>query len=212
MEIWRLLNRGIRYLEFLVVAFVLLLYVLECYETARLPGRAAPLFFLLTSLCHYISCLAKSPGQLLDFDDASIKGMCKKCNRIVGSRTVHCEICNKCYHKRDHHCPIIGKCVASDNFRNLYFATLFMVLYVLLAAFRVSQAHHVLLHKYLFVLLSAVVCWMTLLLVADKTTAELVASRQVRQSIRLSRLGKLLDKGLLGILAPYAAWKTSVVK
>lgn len=213
MEAWKFMNRLIRYLEFFIITFVVSMYLTACYETFTASNVLLPMYLLTTSFYYYLSCLKKPPGRLLDFNNTSIKGICKRCNRIVGAKTVHCEVCNKCYHGRDHHCPIIGKCVASNNFRDLYFALLFMMLYSFVAMFRETRFYRVLfVYKYIFFLLSLFVCWMTLLIVTDRTTKELVKNKEpIKGNIKISRLGKLFDKGLVRIIAPYIRWKASIV-
>ncbi|KAK6089249.1 hypothetical protein P3W45_001768 [Vairimorpha bombi] len=83
MEIYSFINKCTKKLEFLVISTVVSFYMLSIYDT-------------ILSSHKYFNC-------------SQIQGLCKKCNRIVGSRTVHCELCNKCYYKRDHHCIITGK-------------------------------------------------------------------------------------------------------
>lgn len=213
MEVWRLMNKLVKYLEFFIVTLVISLYLLACYEAVKGSNITLSLYLLSTSFYYYLRCLAKSPGQLLDFNNAEIKGICKRCSRIVGTRTVHCDICNKCYHKRDHHCPIIGKCVASDNFRDLYLSVLFLSLYSLTAVLRDTGFHPLLfMYKYILVLSAAFVCWLTVLVLTDKTTKELLKSREeIATDIKMSRLGMLFGGGLLDVFLPYIQWRTHVI-
>ncbi|CAD26454.1 hypothetical protein [Encephalitozoon cuniculi GB-M1] len=215
MEVWRLVNRLVVYTELLIVTFVVLLYLLGLYEAAIVSGISVRLYLLMTSFYYYAGCLAKSPGQLLDFGSANVKGICKKCNRIVGTRTIHCEICNKCYHKRDHHCSIIGRCVASNNIRDLYFAVLFINFHSLVAVLRGSTelTYMLSVHRYLLAMSSIFVCWLTLLILTDKTTKELMKSGgRVTDGVRMSRMREIFRGGLVGTLFPYLRWKTSIVK
>lgn len=215
MEAWKMMNKLVAYTEILIVAFVIILYLLGFYEAAIVSGVSIRLYLLITSFYYYVGCLAKSPGQLLDFGNANVKGICKKCNRIVGTKTVHCEICNKCYHKRDHHCPIIGRCVASSNIRDLYLAVSFMGFHSLAAILRGSTrfAYMMSIHRYLFIMSSAFACWLTFLILTGKTTKELMRFQgRITDEIRMFRLKKVFRDGLVGTLAPYLRWKTSIVK
>lgn len=214
MEMWRLLNRLVRCTELMIVTFVVLLYLLGMYEATAVSGISVRLYLLVTSFYYYVGCLAKSPRQLIDFGSANVKGICKRCNMMVGERTVHCEVCNKCYHRRDHHCPIIGRCVASNNLKDLYFAVLFANLHSVAAMAGSSTRFSAMLfvHRYLFVMSGVFVCWLTLLVLAGKTTRELVRSKgNVADDIRVSRLREIFCDGVVGTLAPYARWRTSVV-
>jgi len=213
MEIWKPVNQIIRIAESVVITLVTMLYILGCYDAVVASGISVRLYFLTTSFYYYITCLVKSPGQLLDFGTANVKGICKKCNRIVGTRTVHCEICNKCYHKRDHHCPIIGRCVASNNTNDLYLTIVFANLYSFAMLFESSpHALMAFVHKYLFVISGWFVFWFTLLIVTDKTTQELLRRRgRVLKDFRVRRLKDVFRAGLLQTLVPYLAHRISVV-
>jgi hypothetical protein len=214
MELWTLTNKLTRHLEFFLITFVVFFYLMSLYDTVTSSSVFLPAYLLLTSFYYYTNCLSKPPGHLLDFNNANIKGICKKCNRIVGSRTVHCETCNKCYFKRDHHCPVIGKCIASDNFNDLYYTALFMMLYCILAVARTARTQPlVFVYKYLIGLLSAFLLWLTLLVVVDKTSKEILKeeSRMSRCDFKVGRLRHLLDDGVLFILLPFLRWKTSAM-
>ncbi|AFM98847.1 hypothetical protein EHEL_081470 [Encephalitozoon hellem ATCC 50504] len=215
MEAWKTMNKLVRYTEALIVAFVIILYLLGLYEAVIVSGVSIRLYLLITSFYYYVGCLAKSPGQLLDFGDANVKGICNKCNRIVGTKTIHCEICNKCYHRRDHHCPIIGRCVASNNIKDLYFAVSFIGLHSLAAILKGSNrfAYMMSIHRYLFVMSSAFACWLTFLILTGKTTKELMKFQgRITDEVRMFRLKEVFRDGLVGTLAPYLRWKTSIVK
>jgi hypothetical protein len=212
MELWMLTNRVTRHLEFFLITFVVFFYFASMYDTLTSSSIILPAYFLLASFYYYATCLSKSPGHLLDFNNANIKGICKRCNRIVGSRTVHCETCNKCYFKRDHHCPIIGKCVASDNFNDLYYCALFMVLYCVSAIGRSTRAQPLLfIYKYLIGLLTAFLLWLTFLLLTDRTSREVLKERDLMGTVRIGRLKALVNDGILFILLPFLRYKTAVV-
>ncbi|ADM12079.1 DHHC-type zinc finger domain-containing protein [Encephalitozoon intestinalis ATCC 50506] len=215
MEAWKMINKLVAYIELLIVTFVILLYLLGLYEAAIVSGVSFRIYLLLTSFYYYVGCLAKSPGQLLDFGNANVKGICNRCNRIVGTKTVHCEICNKCYHKRDHHCPIIGRCVASNNLKDLYLAVFFMSLHSLAAVLRGSTkfAYMMSIHKYLLAMSSAFTCWLTLLILTGKTTKELTRAKgNITSEMKISRLKDMFRNGLMDTLVPYLKWKTHIVR
>lgn len=213
MELYKAVNCCTKSLEFLVISTVVSFYLLSIYDTVTSSSVILPLYMLLLSLYYYVQLLTKSPGALLDFDHAQIKGLCKKCNRIVGNRTTHCEICNKCYHKRDHHCVITGKCIAANNSNDLFFTVFFLLIYTVLALNRAtSLKEFMFFYKYMGLLSFTILLWVTSLLVVDKTTKEFFKmNTSVFREVKIKRLNSLIDDGLLTILFPLAKKRSRVV-
>ncbi|KAF9763850.1 Palmitoyltransferase PFA3 [Nosema granulosis] len=213
MEIYKAVNCCTKTLEFLVISTVVSFYLLSIYDTITSSSVIIPLYFILLSMYYYFQLLTKSPGALLDFNHAHIKGLCKKCNRIVGNRTTHCEICNKCYHKRDHHCVITGKCIASNNSSDLFYTVFFLFIYTILALNRTTVLKEFMFfYKYMCLLSFSILLWVTSLLLVDKTTKELFKmNTSVFREIKYRRLCSLLDDGILTVLCPMIKKKSRVV-
>lgn len=214
MEIYSFINKCTKKLEFLVISTVVSFYMLSIYDTILSSHKIIPLYTVCLSFYYYLMLLTKSPGILLDLSCSQIQGLCKKCNRIVGNRTVHCEICNKCYYKRDHHCIITGKCIASNNTKDLFFNLFFLFIYSVLAMNRESVLKEfVFFYKYTTILSGVLLCWVSLLTMTDKTTSEFFSmDKSVYNEMMLRRICELPENGLINIIFPFLNRKVRMVE
>jgi hypothetical protein len=214
MEIYSFINKCTKKLEFLVISTVVSFYMLSIYDTILSSHKCIPLYIICLSFYYYLILLTKSPGTLLDFNCSQIQGLCKKCNRIVGSRTVHCELCNKCYYKRDHHCIITGKCIASNNTKDLFFNLLFLFIYSILAMNRESLLKEfVFFYKYTTILSGVLLIWVGVLLTIDKTTSEFFSmDKSVYTEVELRRITGLKENGVINIVFPFLNRKVRMVE
>ncbi|KAF5139592.1 dhhc-type zinc finger domain-containing protein [Vairimorpha ceranae] len=200
MELYALVNKCTRKLEYLVISCVVCFYILSIYDTITSSHKILPLYFCLLSFYYYIRLLTKHPDIYLDFN--CVDNVCKRCNRLTGRKSVHCEICNKCFYKRDHHCVITGKCISADNTPDLYFTVLFMFLYSILALFRSScLKEFIFFYKYMCFLSGFLLVWLTLLCLSDKTTGELIKNFYIAD-FKIKNMKNLNKNGILCVVLP----------
>lgn len=213
MEFYSFINKCTKKLEYIVISTVVSFYMLSIYDTILSSHKCIPLYIISLSFYYYLMLLTKSPGIPLDLNYSEINGVCKKCNRIVGNRTVHCEICNKCYHKRDHHCIITGKCIASNNTRDLFFNLFFLFIYSVLAMYRQSSMKEfVFFYKYTTLLSGGLLIWISILTLTDKTTSEFfIMDESFYKYLKLNRLQFLKENGIINIMFPFLNRNVRVV-
>ncbi|WUR04676.1 palmitoyltransferase [Vairimorpha necatrix] len=209
MEMHHLLNKCTKKLEFLVISFVVSFYLLSIYDTIFSSHKIIPLYFCLLSLYYYISLLTCVPGEYIDFN--TVERICKKCNRLSGRQSVHCEICNRCFYKRDHHCVITGKCIESNNLKYMYLTVLFLFIYSLFAMFRTGGLKELtFFYNFTCILSGFLLIWVTLLILTDKTTANLLKDIDIKD-LRLKNIKKIVENGWICTLCPvfYRSVKTT---
>lgn len=177
MKPYEAINRIIRYLERILTAGIICLYLAALYISAVKDKSIFTTLFIAISLVQYCMAITKKPGPLLDDSTSRVKGLCTICKKIRGCRTSHCHVCNKCFKKRDHHCILIGRCISENCLRNVYFCTFFTLLFSI--SWLISKPFKVLLFI-LSLFLVSVLVWTSLCIACDRTTSELLADFNIK--------------------------------
>lgn len=184
------MNRIVKYMEWILITTIISVYLTLIYTSVMYDRSIFFSYLVFISFIHYLVILVKSPGSLLDLGNASVRGLCRICNRVRGTRTRHCYLCDKCYNKRDHHCILIGRCIAADNLKEVFLCCFFLFLF--LSNWMLTKPQGFIIVMPVLTLLVSI-CWICLCVAHDKTTAELYSSEN-------KSVGKTELKQLLGFI------------
>ncbi|KAL6121309.1 hypothetical protein NUSPORA_01796 [Nucleospora cyclopteri] len=196
-----ILNKIIRFLQYALTSMIISSYVVAIIFSISMDLCLIKTYISSTAFIYYLITISKSPGSLLDANNATVKGICTKCNRIRGYQTKHCNICNKCYHKRDHHCILLGKCIAENNLKDFYYCLFFTLLYFLSMVFTKEYK--------LFYLLGTIGfgifwVWMSFVIGLQKTSIEVLNMEEKPFNIQIIRnLYEYLKENPLNIFFPF---------
>lgn len=208
MKIHKLITTLVKYIEKILILLILSAYTITITVFAFKKHDIIATYFIFSSFIYYVIMLKKSPGSLLDFGNANIRGLCNQCNRIKGDRTKHCYICNKCYNKLDHHNMLIGSCIAENNILEMILCNLFLLLFFLICMHKETYS------KFLFIFSFGIfifISWLIYSIGKDKTMKEIDKNEYKRFNFKNFKfIIDIIKTRPLKILFPFFSTKAQV--